>query len=169
MPLADFLELSSLAMTDPVSGAALVPGGEDVDVTLDNVGEFVQVVTSRWVLGVGRAEACCPSVRTRQQRECTGRVVGGPSRGLRCSQAAKLKLGEGVGRKSTRWSFEPSLPPLCYFKLFSCRCCARPNRPPSGPQTRACVLLSREIPGGCTQGFCRRPKLSARAAPRCFR
>ncbi|CAN0349771.1 unnamed protein product [Ectocarpus sp. 12 AP-2014] len=49
MPLADFLELSSLAMTDPVSGAALVPGGEDVDVTLDNVGEFVEAVTSRWL------------------------------------------------------------------------------------------------------------------------
>lgn len=47
MPIADFLELSSLAMTDPVSGAALIPGGEDVDVTLDNVGEFVEVVTSR--------------------------------------------------------------------------------------------------------------------------
>lgn len=47
MPLADFLELSSLAMTDPMSGAALVPGGEDTDVTMDNVGEFVELVKTR--------------------------------------------------------------------------------------------------------------------------
>lgn len=33
-------------------------------------------------------------LRTRQQREYTGRVVGGPSRGLGCSQAANLKLGK---------------------------------------------------------------------------
>lgn len=50
MPLAEFLELSSLAMTDPMSGAALVPGGEDVDLTIDNVGEFVESVTTRWVM-----------------------------------------------------------------------------------------------------------------------
>lgn len=54
MPLADFLELSSLAMTDPISGSALVPGGEDTDVTMDNVGEFVEAVTARY--GTSRLE-----------------------------------------------------------------------------------------------------------------
>lgn len=47
MPLDEFLELSSLAMTDPISGAALSPGGEDTDVTMENVGEFVETVTTR--------------------------------------------------------------------------------------------------------------------------
>lgn len=46
MPLSDFLELSSLAMTDPISGAALVAGGEDIDVSMDNVGDFVEAVTT---------------------------------------------------------------------------------------------------------------------------
>lgn len=49
IPLADFLELSSLAMTDPLSGLPLVPGGEDVDVTMDNVCEYVDSVIDRWV------------------------------------------------------------------------------------------------------------------------
>lgn len=49
MPLAEFLELSSLAMTDPMSGAALTPGGEDTDVTMENVAEFVETVTTRLV------------------------------------------------------------------------------------------------------------------------
>lgn len=47
LPLEEFLELSSLAMTDPMSGAALVPGGDDIDVTMDNVGDFVEAVTTR--------------------------------------------------------------------------------------------------------------------------
>lgn len=47
MPLAEFLELSSLAMTDPMSGAALAPGGDDTDVTMENVGDFVETVTTR--------------------------------------------------------------------------------------------------------------------------
>ena len=48
LPLSDFLELSSLAMTDPLSGTPLFLGGEDVDVTADNVNEYVDAVTSRW-------------------------------------------------------------------------------------------------------------------------
>lgn len=47
MPLGEFLELSSLAMTDPISGAALVPGGEDMDVTLDNVRDYADAVAGR--------------------------------------------------------------------------------------------------------------------------
>lgn len=49
MPLADFLELSSLAMTDPISGAPVIRGGEDVDVTLDNVQDYVDAVTTSWL------------------------------------------------------------------------------------------------------------------------
>lgn len=49
MPLVDFLELSSLAMTDPISGAPLVPGGEDMDVTMENVQDYVNAVTNAWL------------------------------------------------------------------------------------------------------------------------
>lgn len=58
IPLADFLELSSLAMTDPLSGLPLVPGGEDVDVTIDNVCEYVDIVIDRWVSQMEKAVFC---------------------------------------------------------------------------------------------------------------
>ena len=34
LPIEEFLDLSSLAMTDPMSGAPLVPGGDEIDVTM---------------------------------------------------------------------------------------------------------------------------------------
>ena len=54
LPLEEFLELSSLAMTDPMSGVALVPGGDEIDVTMDNVGDFVEAITTRWGFRTGR-------------------------------------------------------------------------------------------------------------------
>lgn len=47
LPLEDFLELSSLAMTDPISRAPLIAGGADVDVTMENVQDYVEMVTTR--------------------------------------------------------------------------------------------------------------------------
>ena len=61
LPIEEFLDLSSLAMTDPMSGAPLVPGGDEIDVTMDNVGEFIEAVTTRWGYRTGRR----PSAITR--------------------------------------------------------------------------------------------------------
>ncbi|CAN0280559.1 unnamed protein product, partial [Discosporangium mesarthrocarpum] len=49
LPLEDYLELSSLAMADPLTGAPLVEGGGDMDVTPANVHQFVEAVTERWL------------------------------------------------------------------------------------------------------------------------
>lgn len=47
LPLEDFLELSSLAMTDPISKAPLVSGGADIDVTMENVNDYVEMIATR--------------------------------------------------------------------------------------------------------------------------
>lgn len=90
MPLEEFLELSSLAMTDPMSGVALVPGGDEIDVTMDNVGDFVEAVTTRWGFRTGRRPS---SILLKSIADCSARPPCLP-RGARVSSVACGTTGD---------------------------------------------------------------------------
>jgi len=49
MKLGEYLSSADVAFVDPITGLALCPGGDSKEVTVDNLGEYVELITEAWL------------------------------------------------------------------------------------------------------------------------